>query len=422
MPQYAFRATDRMGNAVDGNVAAPDMSSATRQIQQMGYTPVSVQALADAVVTPPPPVPIPAAPVAAPPVAAGSYRRKPVDLTQPVTEMPEAAVDLFAPSTPLEPTQQIAAEAEPALANYQMPVPDAKTETTARFARLEPWERGGPLPDPPAPSPAAQPTTQMAAAGLGATQSMAAMGSIPERPGPGAPSRPQLVRGLENIPFGANSRREVSLFQRFQEVMIFPIFSGVVLKDLAPFYRQFATMLGAGLPLYQSLVALEANTKNARLKEVARNGARQVQAGGRFSDVLAAYPWIFPPLHLEMVRASEQGGMMDQVFRQIGDYVEHEIEIRRLINRETLYPKIVLFVLLMLMGRPGIFEGQPAIVELIAPDKMPGHPGYLADTVGFGLMILIPILVLVVFFRLFWFNIPSFRNSYDAFKLKIPVL
>src|ERR1051326_8474612 len=111
MPQYTFRATDRMGNTVDGNVVALDMSSATRQIQQMGYTPVSVQAQIETL-TPATPaaIPVGAAPMpppAAPPVSTGNYRRKPVDLTQPVTEMPEAAYDLFAPSTPAEPTQQI---------------------------------------------------------------------------------------------------------------------------------------------------------------------------------------------------------------------------------------------------------------------------------------------------------------------------
>ena len=398
-----------MGNVVEGSVNAVDQNAATQQIRQMGYTPVRIQ---PTLAAPQPETTVLAGNV--PVAGAVGGRGGPVDLTQPVTAMPAGAAGYYTPPRATDLTQEVTEMPEASnslLASLtEAPEESALAETTARMERIEPWQRGGP----PLPQTPAQPTVEMAA-GAGPTQ------ALPSGANRSEPSRyrVELARGLERIPFGANSLRKATLGQRFKEVMIYPIVSGVVLKDLAPFYRQFATLINAGLTLQQSLSALADNTKNVRLKEFSYNAQRQAQAGGRLSDVMAAYPWIFPPMHLEMIRAAEQGGMLDDALRQIGDYVEHELEVRRLISRETLYPKIVLFVALMLMGKPGIFEESPAIVDLVVR----GDTGlYLRETVGFGLACLLPIFALVALFRLSWFNIPGVRGGYDAFKIKLPVV
>ena len=383
MQQFAYRATDRFGNMVDGSIYANDHAAAILQIQTLGYTPIGVQV---------------AGAVAAPePVAVTAGRAAPVDLTQPVTAMPAAAADIYLVSEP-QPTLELTST-DVGLAAYD-PTPNAMADSTSeddrttRMAHLEPWERV----TPDAPTGSVERTVAMMPGGA-------------ERPR----HRNQTIRGLEKIPFGANSSRQVSLSQRFRETIVYPLFSGVNLYDLAQWYRQLGTLIGAGLNINQSLAALADNTKNRRLKEIAANGALQVRAGGYFSDVMAAYPWIFPPMHLEMLRAAEHGGLLQDTLRQVGDYVEHEMEVRRLIARETLYPKIVLVVMVMLMGRGGIFGGRPAIASLV----LGGATGaYLMDTVGFAIALLIPILGLAVFFRLFAFNSASFSSSLRRSKDK----
>src|SRR5207245_1961168 len=59
--------------------------------------------------------------------------------------------------------------------------------------------------------------------------------------------------------------RHCGTAQRMKENFIYPVVSGVLLKDLALFYRQFATMINAGIPLYQSLASLEGQTRNPKL-------------------------------------------------------------------------------------------------------------------------------------------------------------
>src|SRR5207249_3918172 len=103
-----------------------------------------------------------------------------------------------------------------------------------------------------------------------------------------------------------------------------------------------------------------------------------------------------------LVRAAEQGGMFEQVLKQIAEYIEHELEIRRKISVETFYPKFVLFVALMLLGRGGFSGGQMAIVGLVLGGMGKANytfGNYLWDTIGFLIEILLPFLVLVAVFR-----------------------
>ncbi|MCW3054153.1 MAG: hypothetical protein JWN14_3323, partial [Chthonomonadales bacterium] len=82
MPQFVFRATDRMGNTVEGNVAADNQAAALTQVRGMGYTPLHVQPQG----APPPPPPRPNL-TATQPLAAAS-----VTATQPLYEAPSVTV------------------------------------------------------------------------------------------------------------------------------------------------------------------------------------------------------------------------------------------------------------------------------------------------------------------------------------------
>ncbi len=410
MPHYAFRGTDRMGNSVDGTVSAENVALAANQIGQMGYALVSLD-------SDPSPDPIPdgmttsstfamhppVSPELATPDAHAHGGR--IDLTQPFGEM------LVADGAP--PVDNLGGYFERDFDEVSDDVP------------LQPWERGGPVEQPPAPKMTLTPTGAVLGRAQPATSAPPfAAGFVGAPPGVTLSGRiVETPRGIEHVGAGRQSTDQANLLRRFVEVIVYPIFSGVVIKDLAPFYRQFATLVGAGLPIYQALVALEGNTNNSRLKEVARAGQRQVQSGGKFSDVLAAWPWVFKPVEVELIRAAEQGGMLEQVLKQIADYVEHDLEIRRLVSRETMYPKIVLFVALMIIGYCGIAEGRMALVKLVLGGmgkEQYSTLQYLSDTLGFGALCIAVFLAPYALFRLSLFNVKGVRESYDMFKNAIP--
>ncbi len=220
---------------------------------------------------------------------------------------------------------------------------------------------------------------------------------------------------------GASSQ---TMGQRAKENLVYPVTSGIGLKELAVFYRQFSTMIHAGIPLYQSLVTLEGQTRNEKLKEIIRSCQRQVEVGGKLSDVFAGYPWVFSELQLEMIRAAEHGGLLDEMLNRISDYLEQEIKLRRLINGLTLYPKIVVFAAWMLLGVRFFVDTLPAFSKLIIGAMKPEFHytlfDYLMDTVFSMLIVGAVVFGIYAFCRIVLFQNQDAREKYERFKMSIP--
>ncbi len=230
---------------------------------------------------------------------------------------------------------------------------------------------------------------------------------------------PERIRPIELAPQSVHTRQGP-----IRSVMK-PITSGVPLTQLAVFYRQFATLINAGLPLYQSLVSLESQTRNDRLRQVLKQCQVKVQQGGQLSEVFAEYPWIFSELQLEMIRAGEHAGALEQMLTRIADYLEQEIGLRRLISRVTLYPKLVLLFALFVIGR-SIFSTTPMpaisllIISMIKPNTGYTIWNYLNDTLFFGLEIAAVIYGIILMFRLLTGSSDAFYERYERFKFSLP--
>ena len=383
MQQFAFEATDKMGNRVSGTVSAPNEALAANQIDQMGYALISLNLAG---------IPL-----------QESLNDSPHTSSEPAVRAP-ARLPLTAYGDRLE------ASGENAEAN-------ATSEMPAHSRTLEPWERNAPIEQAPLPA-----------------VSMSATGAILNRTQPMQPGVTAVMTAptpyLRDNGRGVESRDPFSdankgLPQLLMEKMVYPLFSGVVLKDLAPYYRQFATLIGAGLPLFQSLMALEGNTSNPKLKEVTRAGQAEVQKGGRFSDVIGRWPWVFQPVQFHLLRASEESGTLEDTLRRIAGYVEHDLNIKRMVQREILYPMIVLVIALMILGRTGFMGGTMALVSLVLGGMGKSEYtvlNYLMDTIGFGLMILVLSIIPIAIFRISLFNVNGVRETYDRVKLGLPVI
>lgn len=361
MPRFTYIAVDEGGARKEGDITAPDVAAAAQALRLLGLETLQVAVAEEA----PAAVGVSAAPAATP---AG-----PIDLTR-------------------------------VFSSHELRESEDDEELEDATRRLEPWERGGP-------PQAAPPQPQV-------TQAVPAV----ERPAPSAGPAPGGYAPRLEVPSERES--EDDLLRRFRERVIYPAVSGGAAYHLAPYYRQFAAMIGAGLTMAQTLSALADNTREPRLKQLTYEGRRRVEQGGRFSDVMRAHTWIFPEMHSEMVRAAEQGGMLDRVFLDLADYTEHELAMRRLIRAETFYPKLVLFCALMMLGAHFFDTGMPAISRLVLSGM--GKDSYtlgqyLEETVGFGLLLLAVWAACMVVFRLFFVNSQEFRARYDAIKSGIPI-
>src|SRR5439155_27255332 len=112
------------------------------------------------------------------------------------------------------------------------------------------------------------------------------------------------VTGLAAV----GAAREATMETRPRARPLDPVWSGVSLKELGIFFRQFATLINAGMPLFQSLATLQAQTPNGRLREVIGRLMAQVERGGRLSEAFREFPAIFTSLQIAMIEAGEAGG------------------------------------------------------------------------------------------------------------------
>jgi general secretion pathway protein F len=111
--------------------------------------------------------------------------------------------------------------------------------------------------------------------------------------------------------------------------------------DLAIATRQLATLLGAGIPLVESLGALTEQVEHARLKSVIGQVRDRVNEGATLADALTrAGP--FSELFVSMVRAGEAGGALEQVLRRLADYLESQVRTRNRVLSIMLYPMMMM--------------------------------------------------------------------------------
>jgi general secretion pathway protein F len=113
-------------------------------------------------------------------------------------------------------------------------------------------------------------------------------------------------------------------------------------RDLLVFTHELSTLLAAGLPLDRSLSILSELSDSAEMKRIVRDVLQSVQRGKSLAEALGAHPRVFEPLYVNMVKAGEIGGVLDQVLLRLTDYLERADELRQEVRSAMVYPAILL--------------------------------------------------------------------------------
>ena len=114
--------------------------------------------------------------------------------------------------------------------------------------------------------------------------------------------------------------------------------------DLAVTTRQLATLVGAAVPLVESLRALADQVEHPTLKPVLARVRERVNEGASLADALADHPRIFTPLYVNMVRSGEASGALDIVLGRLADFTEKQARLRGRLGAAMIYPIIMLVV------------------------------------------------------------------------------
>jgi type IV pilus assembly protein PilC len=198
------------------------------------------------------------------------------------------------------------------------------------------------------------------------------------------------------------------------------------LKDLAVFARQFASMTSSGLTLLRSLNILEEQTQKPKLKEAIAEIRSEVQGGATLSGSMVKHPDHFPPLMINMVKAGETGGFLDDALARMATMYEADASLRAKIKSALTYPVIVL-VFSMVLGTGVIVFIVPVFEKMFK--QLGGGlplPTQIMVTLSHNAVWLIPLVVVVGLvgrktYKRALSNSKELRLRMDRLKLKLPV-
>ena len=196
-------------------------------------------------------------------------------------------------------------------------------------------------------------------------------------------------------------------------------------KDIIVFNRQLATLFSAGIPLLSGIQGLAEQMQNKTFKEILLKVSADIQTGSSFSDALVKHPKVFSELYINMVRAGEASGTLDDILGRLASLAEHAAEIKAKIKAATRYPKIVIsamiiaILILMKFVVPNfmaIFE--QVDLELPLATRMLIEANRLFTNYWYALFVGVGALFFV--FKAYT-KTHRGRRQLDLFKLKVPV-
>ena len=211
-----------------------------------------------------------------------------------------------------------------------------------------------------------------------------------------------------------------------KSIQLFAFASQPSTADVAIMTRQLATLVGAGIPLFEALNALIDQLEKESLKRSITAVREAVREGTSFAKALEAHPAIFPPLYVNMVRAGEASGTLEAVLERLTSFMEAQARLKGKVVAALAYPTLMVIIgitlisVLMVAIVPNVKQifasvGQalPWYTELLitTSDVLSGYWWLIAALLGTGGYL---------FQR--WRKTPAGRLRWDNIVLNLPIV
>ena len=140
------------------------------------------------------------------------------------------------------------------------------------------------------------------------------------------------------------------IYEVGQENALMSFLNRITTKDKIVFTRQFATLIGAGLPLAQALRTVSEQTENKRMRAVVDDILASVESGSSLKDAFSKFPDVFDKVYLALIAAGEMSGTLDESLRRIATQQEKDAAMMSKIRGALTYPAIVVVVIGLVMA------------------------------------------------------------------------
>lgn len=198
-------------------------------------------------------------------------------------------------------------------------------------------------------------------------------------------------------------------------------------EDLVMFTRQLSAMVSAGVPLLRAIGSLHDHTTSKALENVTADLLHDVEGGSTLADALEKHPDTFNTVYVNMVRAGEAAGILDDILKRLATQQEKNASMRKKIKSAMTYPTVLIVITIaaffglmifvipqignIVRGLGGPDAKLPAITEIML--------GLSSFIISYGIFILIPIGIGIYLFRRY-IQTPAGKLWLHTIILKVP--
>ncbi len=199
----------------------------------------------------------------------------------------------------------------------------------------------------------------------------------------------------------------------------------ITTKDKIVFTRQLATLIGAGLPLSQSMRTVHEQTQNKSMQQIVQEIIGDIEGGRSLSDAFNKHPKVFDNVYLALVSAGEASGTLDEALRRVAAQQEKDAAMMSKIKGALTYPIIVLLVIVAVLGFM-LVAVVPQVKNLYKDlnKELPLLTKIMVDTADFFInywWIVIIVVGIGVYFLIQYLKTEAGIKTKDTFKLNVPM-
>jgi type IV pilus assembly protein PilC len=198
----------------------------------------------------------------------------------------------------------------------------------------------------------------------------------------------------------------------------------VRLREVTLFLRMMAALLGSGITITEAMAVLHEQTLNRRFRYILGEAKLQIEGGVSLSDALGRYPRIFPETAVQMIKAGELGGIIENVLHSLVTYLEKRAALQKMMIRSLIYPSIILVVAIGVVIFLVTFV-IPRFAVLLQGATLPWNTQFLLDLADFligNAAAIIGGIAAAVVAIVILFLVPETRQVIDRVKIHLPII
>lgn len=200
-------------------------------------------------------------------------------------------------------------------------------------------------------------------------------------------------------------------------------------SDMVIFTRQLSTMISAGVPIARGLATLQDTSESPYFRDVMKKITKDIEGGTQLGDAFAKFPNVFDDVYVNMVRAGEEGGILDEILKRLALQVEQNSSIKKRVKGAMTYPIVILtitiiaFFGIMFFLMPKISK---ILTDLGGPNaKLPVYTQALLNISHFSRQyayIILPVTIGIIWIVRRYIKTPKGKFQFHALMLRTPVV